>query len=63
MQRRYLSAEHLDTEHVQCLPPHVLSSHVNDAFESKFGAHGRRGDAVLTSTGFRNNTGFPESLC
>ena len=57
-----LSSAQAHPENIQGLATHVLLAHVDDAFQTKFGAHGSRGDSVLSGTGFSNDSGLSKTL-
>ena len=49
-------------EHIQLLPPHVLSAHVDNALETQQSADGRCGHAVLSRAGFGDHAMLAHAL-
>src|SRR5438874_4305113 len=53
--RPYFCSEQTHAEDVQFLAPHILTAHVNDAFEAEQRTNSCGSDAVLARAGFRND--------
>ena len=58
---KYLSAQHLNPEDIECLATNIFRAHVDDAFHPKFGAHRSGGYSVLACTCFRDDSGLSQS--
>jgi hypothetical protein len=59
---QYLCSKKSHPEHVEGLPLHILRTHVDDALESKAGAHGGSGNTVLASASLGDDALLPEPL-
>ena len=57
----HLGAEEFDAEHVQGLAADIFSAHEDRAGHAEFGAHSRRGDAVLACACFGDYFGFAQA--
>jgi hypothetical protein len=55
---RYLGTKHFDSENIQGLTAYILCTHVDDAFQTKPRADGRRGNAMLTGARLSDNARF-----
>ena len=58
----YFCPEQAHTEHVQFLAPHILSAHINDAFEAEQRANRGGSDAVLARSSFGDDATFPHTF-
>src|SRR3954471_15169434 len=59
----HLGAEQAHALDVRLLTPHVLDAHVDDALEAEPRAYRRRGDAVLSRAGLRDDAPLAEPSC
>ena len=56
--RYHLRAKQLHAKDIGCLSLDIGLAHIDNAGQAEPRAHGRCGDAVLTSAGFRDDAGF-----
>jgi hypothetical protein len=55
-----LSAEHFDSEHIQCLAANVFCTHVDNTFQTKTCADSGCRNAMLTGSRLGNNALFSD---